>query len=486
MEDDAGSSCRRRIIATLLIVLAVVAVSALGGAQTAGPESAVTPDQTMDRVVAILSPSVLAAVLILLGLSAFFSASEMAFFTIHRVRLRALRESGGLTGVLVATMMDHPGRLLTTVLVGNMIANVLISVLLPARVERLLAEVGGMPAVPAYVVTVCLCTAALVFFGEITPKIVAVRINEVFARAAVVPLQAADALLTPIRWAVLHITDFLFRVTRLNGIQAAPFITDEEFKSVLADTEAHGGVIEAEEGQMIQGILEMGDALVREILVPRPDVVALPYNATVRQAVEVYREHEYSRMPVFVDDLDHVTGILFAKDLLPYLSRGELEAPIKKIARPAYFVPETMTVRGFLKDVQRRRVHLAIVVDEYGGTEGIVTLEDALEEVVGEIRDEDEDEDLVVERLDERTYRIGGNLPLDDLSELLGVPIEDEEHETVAGFLMEQSNKVLEVGDRVAYGGAVFTVEAMKGKRASSLVLELAPAADASSAEAAK
>jgi CBS domain containing-hemolysin-like protein len=421
------------------------------------------------------------AVVVLLGFSAFFSGSETALFSIHKVRLRGMKEEPGISGRLVARMMDHPARLLTTILVGNMIVNTLTSVLLGTRIENLFQGYFGLSAGSAYLMAVGVCTGILVLFGEITPKVFAVRTSEMFARFTVLPLIGVEVLLRPLQALLLRLTGFLFRITRFHEIQVAPFITDEEFKSVLSEGEAHG-VIEEEERQMIQGILEFTDARVREILVPRPDVVAVPEDATVAEALSVFREHEFSRMPVYSEDLDDITGILVAKDLLPSFAQGELSRPVKTLVRPPYFVPETMTVQQFVKDAQRHRTHLAAVVDEYGGTAGIVTLQDAIEEVVGDILDEDEQEAPAYELLSPGEYRLKGSLTLDKLSELVGVSIEDEEHTTVAGFLMYQTHKIPEVGDQLQYSGLLFTVEACDGKRASAVRIRVLPKEEEGSA----
>jgi CBS domain containing-hemolysin-like protein len=271
---------------------------------------------------------------------------------------------------------------------------------------------------------------------------------------------------------LLHFTDFLFRVTRFNDIKAAPFITDDEFRSVLTDSEAQG-VIDEEEGQMIQAILEFSDAHVKEILIPRPDVVALSKDATVAEAITLFREHGFSRMPVFEEDLDHISGLLVMKDLLPSITKGELDRPARELARVPRYVPESMTIHRFVKDAQKTRTHLAVVVDEYGGTEGIVSLEDALEEVVGHIQNEDVEEEPLFDELRQGVYQVDGGLPLDELSELIGVELKDEEHETVAGFFIEKAKRLPEPGDWVEHCGVVFIVEKVDGKRVSSLRVEI-------------
>jgi putative hemolysin len=252
----------------------------------------------------------------------------------------------------------------------------------------------------------------------------------------------------------------------------APFITDDEFLSVLSEGEATGA-IERGEREMIQGILEFSEVMLKEVLVPRPDMIALHEAATIREAVDLFREQEYARMPVYRENLDDITGILYAKDLLPFAEQSDVDRPITPLLRKAHFVPETMTVAGFVKMAQRLRTHMAIVVDEYGGTEGLITLQDALREVVGDIGDDVEEGSPGYTKLQEGVYRIDGSLSLHELEELTGVPFEDEEHTTVAGFLMDKTDKIPGVGDRIEHAGVKFTVEKMDGKRVALLRLQV-------------
>jgi len=262
-------------------------------------------------------------------------------------------------------------------------------------------------------------------------------------------------------------------VTGFSRVRPAPFMTDDEFKSLLSEGEATGA-IESDERQMIQGILEFSDVMLREILVPRPDMVAVEDSATVEAALAVFREHEYSRMPVYKEDLDHIVGVLYAKDLLIALEEKGGEAPVRPIARKVQFVPETMTVADFMRVAQRTRAHLAIVVDEFGGTEGLVTLQDALREVVGDIGEEDDlDEAPACTEVEAGVFTVEGSLPLDELARLTGVEADADEHTTVAGFVMEQSDKIPEAGDRIEHEGVVFTVEVVEGKRVEKLRIEV-------------
>ena len=483
-----------------LLVCCAVAIAIAGIAQPVAEQTPVTPNPAADshespidslpdateipREAERLFPKyfpmpIIVGIGILLFCSAFFSGSETAFFSINRLRMRTLKDDGTATGSLIAQTMEHPGRLLTTILIGNMIVNTLTGIVLGSRAEEFFAELAPQfHPVVSYVVAVTMVTGLLVFVGEITPKVFAVQASERVARVVVFPILATDRLLAPVRDGLLGLTNLLFKVTRFHETRAAPFITDDEFKSALTDGEVQG-VIEEDERQMIQGILEFSDAQLREILVPRQDAIALAEDSTVAQAHALYREHQYSRMPVYRENMDQIVGTLVAKDLLPYISRGETDRKLQGLIRPPHFVPATMTVRQFVQDAQRHRTHLAVVVDEYGGTAGIVTLEDAMEQVVGDIMDEGEHEEPGFTQREDGVYALDGDFSLDDLNDLLGTKLNDEEHETIAGFLMHLSEKVLEPGDTLDKEGVRFTVAECEGKRVSSVLVQVLQAGDA-------
>lgn len=445
-------------------------------AETWGGALSTAPPQAREPWTRYMPVSMLFAIAGLLGLSAFFSGSETAFFSIHKIRLRAMAGDARYTARLVARMLEQPGHLLTTILVGNILSNVLIGVLLGTRIEQVFRHSVGLSPVLAYPIAVAVAAIAIVFFGEILPKVVAVTMSETFARTTAVPLAGAARVLAPLRAGVMRLTDLIFQAVGFHESHAAPFITDDELKSVISETDV-AGVIEEEEREMIRGILEFSNVTLREILVPRLDIIAIPREASVAEALATIRKHEFSRLPVYQDDLDHITGVLMMKDLLPPFAKGKEDTPVAQLARPPHFVPEVMKVQQFVKEAQRRRTHLAIVVDEFGGTAGIVTLEDAIEEVVGDILDENEQEEDGPEHLGEGVYRVEGGMDLEDLSELIGRTLEDEEHETVAGLLMNHTDKVLETGDQVELSGILFTVESCDNKRVGHVRLQILPEA---------
>ncbi len=472
--DTGGEASRsRRPQAAVLVCLCLAAGLALSGAGRVAAGDGASTEAAVPWFT-VLTPNLLMIAVVLACLSAFFSASEVAYFSLHKVKLRAMGESPAPLARLAARNMEQPGALLATLLMGNTIVNVLLGTVLGEPMAQVFERSFLMPTARAYFLSVVVTTAGLLLTCEVFPKVMVLRYNAVYAQAAALPVFVVDHLMRPLRALTMAFVAFLFRVTRFSELPPAPFMTDDEFRAVLVDSEA-SGVIEEEERQMIQGIIEFSDTTVREILVPRPDMIALRATATAAEALDAVREHEYSRMPVYRDDLDDIIGVLHAKDLLPLVESGKMDTLIQDVARPAQFVPETMSLADFLKTAQRLHSHLALVVDEYGGTRGMVTLQDALREVVGDIGEEDDGLELLCETLGTGRYRVDGALPLEDLEELIGIVVDDEEHTTVAGFLMSQSEKIPEAGDEIVYAAVRFRIEEVREKRVMRVLIDCPP-----------
>lgn len=412
----------------------------------------------------ILTPGVLTLTLILACISAFFSSSEIAFLSLNKVELRAMGASNSWMMRLIPHLLKSPGSLLTTILMGNTIVNAILSITLAEPLAEVFTISFRFPAPQSYTLSVIITTATLVFFCELIPKVFAAIRPQTLAVSAALPLFLVDRLMAPLRQATVSLVGYMFKATRLSQIEPAPFLTDEEFITLVTEGEA-SGLIEEEERQMIEGILEFNDVTLDEILVPRPDIVGVKEGANVREALDIVREHEYSRMPVYRDNLDHVTGILYAKDLLPALEEGSLDKSIDGYVRRPHFVSANMSVGDFVKMAQRLSIHIAIAVDEYGGTEGLVTLQDALREVVGDIGEEDDEDELLFKAVGEGAWQIAGNYPLDEFEEQTGISSGDEEHTTVGGFLMALSDKILEPGDELEYSGLHFSIQEVHKKR---------------------
>jgi CBS domain containing-hemolysin-like protein len=238
------------------------------------------------------------------------------------------------------------------------------------------------------------------------------------------------------------------------------------------------GEIEEEEKELIHSIFEFGDTIVREVMVPRPDVVAVEDTATLHDVQALVLEHGYSRIPVFHEDLDDILGVVFAKDVLKAMHQGDIDRPLTEVCRPARVVPESKKVADLLREMQREKFHQAMVIDEYGSITGIVSLEDLLEELVGEITDEYDTEEPDVVEVGDGVYRVSGKASIDDVNELLGAELPDEEWDTVAGLILDLFGKIPDVGEDTVFQGLRFEVEDVQGRRVAKVLITREPVAN--------
>jgi CBS domain containing-hemolysin-like protein len=250
-------------------------------------------------------------------------------------------------------------------------------------------------------------------------------------------------------------------------------VSERELELILAGAE-ESGIIEAQEEEMIHSILELEETPVREIMTPRVEMVAIEAEASLEDFLHLFREHRYSRVPVYKESVDHIVGVAYAQDLLDYYCEEDLKGrTVASIAHPPYFVPENLDAWSLLRELRRRKVHMAIVVDEFGGTAGLVTLEDVMEEIVGEIYDEtDEPEDLAIRRLPDGSFSIQAQTPVDEVSEVLGVELPEGEYDTLSGFLYEQFGRIPGVGESVEWQGFRFVVESADQRRIERVRVE--------------
>jgi len=308
---------------------------------------------------------------------------------------------------------------------------------------------------------------AVLALGELLPRAWAIRHPEGVARLLAGPV----VIMSTILWPVLVVVRVVF--LRLSGQAAptAPLVAEEELR-LLMNAGEEQGLIEQEEREMIEGIIAFGDTLVREIMVPRVDIVALESGSTLEQALDVVSSSGHSRIPVYEGTLDHVIGILYAKDLIPALRHNDRSMPINSMLRPAHFVPETMKVNALLEDLQRRKVHMAIIVDEYGGTAGLATIEDLIEQIVGEIQDEYDTEEPSVQPVSDDEFVVDARLPIEDVNDLLDVHLTSETAERIGGLVYEHLGRVPRQGDQVDLGEVLVTVQSIKGMRAHKLRIE--------------
>lgn len=370
--------------------------------------------------------------------SAFFSAAEMAFIAANRIRLRHLAEQGSRVARGYLEAFARPERLLSTAMMGVTIAHVSASALTTAVLLPLVGEAGPLWAT-------ALLTPLMLVFGEIVPKALTQPRATAVALWTYDPLRIASRLLTPVVWTANRLVGGLLRGLGRQE-RRDPFVSRDDLR-LLFETEPAGTTdVREEEREMIEGIFDLGETTVRETMVPLVDVVAVPEEATVAEAVARIRESGHSRLPVYHERIDHVVGVVMALDIL---HRGAGESTIKDLIRPAYYVPETKRIDDLLRDLQRQRIQLAVVVDEYGGSQGIVTVEDILEEIVGEIQDEHDTAPSAVTPLPDGSYLVAARIGIDELNEALAWRLPKRDYETVGGLILSILGRIPRPGEQV-------------------------------------
>ena len=422
------------------------------------------------------SSTPLISLLILIALHAFFAAADIAIVSIHKPRLAQLVEQGHRPAHLVARLAEDATRLLaTTQLTLKLLAFLAVALAASTYADVLAGWLAGLnPAWSSsfsHSLAVLLITVVLVFLmlivGELLPKTLAARHPEVLAFMAIYPLSAVSILASPLARLVTAFSRWLTRSSGAPTGVGLSFVTEEEIKT-LVDAGEEGGVLEEEEKEMIYSIFELGDTLAREVMVPRIDMVAIEADASIDEALAVIMEAGHSRIPVYEGSIDNIVGILYAKDLLRYWNNRQ-DLQLKQLLREPYFIPETKKADELLQELQRRKVHMAIVVDEYGGTAGLVTIEDILEEIVGEIQDEYDTEEAMVQMLGPGEAVFDGRIDIDDVNHLLDVNLPTEESDTLAGLIYSRLGRVPVVGDRVQCEQVELVVTAVAGRRIKSV-----------------
>jgi putative hemolysin len=397
--------------------------------------------------------------------AALASGTETALTSVGRLRVRFLAEQGSKAAGILQRLRADPNRYLSTVLFTNTLALIVASTATTLLTDSLFAKWGIPAAFHLWLALLVsfLLSVVLLIAAEVTPKTLAIRYAERVALAAAGPVDRLATALGPVLWAVTIVS------RALTGGRAAraPYLTEQELLTLLHVSEEQG-VIEEQEHQMIHGIIEIGDKTVREIMVPRTDIVAVERSAPLKEIVKVFKEHRHTRLPVYQVDIDHVVGLLHTKDLLLYYTLSSAqEFDIEKMLRPIRFTPEQKKVDELLHEMRTEKVHMMIVLDEYGGTAGLVSLEDLLEEIVGEIRDEydsAEEEELVV--LNDHEARVDAGFPLEELNSRLGLAIEESgDYDSVGGYVHAQLGRIATTGDSFKAGRATWTVEKVKGRR---------------------
>jgi CBS domain containing-hemolysin-like protein len=416
---------------------------------------------------------------ILVVLNGLFVAAELALVTVRRSRLQQLTEEGKSGARRTSRLVEQPGRFLAVIQLGITFVGFLAAAFAGASLADNLAEAlpfGNASQAIALVLVTLIVSLISIVFGELVPKAWALAHAERIALLASGPVELAGRLLAPIVWLLTTITA---GITRLLGIREVERdrITSEEIR-ILVQRGEEQGVIEAEEEQMIGAVLELGERRVHEVMVPRIDIVALPVEGTLQDVVDAIVREGHSRIPIYQESIDNIVGIFYAKDLLPYLVGEDRPPDVRSLARPPLFVPESMLVDDLLHSLQRRKVHIAIVLDEYGGTAGLVTIEDLIEEIVGEIQDEYDTEEPMIVSLSPGEARVDGRAAVDDLVEHFGVSLDgtdQDEYDTVGGLIYHRIGGIPKVGDVVEVGSLSLTVETTDGRRVGKVLAARRP-----------
>lgn len=429
--------------------------------------------------------SELLALIFFLGLNSALAAARAAMVSASKARLRQMHDQQVDGAKLALSVAEDATRLIATLKLAQTICRFFVAALSALMFTLPLAEgLRGWPSLAeqayplAFLIVVTTTALAVVGVIEVIPEAWAWRAPENSALFFAPLVAALEWVLAPFVRLMLALSA---RVTSPIAGQRTPLVTQEEIKT-LVDAGEEGGAIEEDEKEMIYSIFDISDTLAREIMVPRIDVLAFDVEMPAPAAVEAVLQAGHSRVPVYQDNIDHVLGLLYAKDLLRMWKEGGQAATLSALLRPAYFIPETKKVNELLAELQQQRIHLAIVVDEYGGTAGIVTLEDIVEEIVGEIRDEyDANEEAQMERVSDTEYIFDARIDLDEVNELLKLELPTTDSDSLSGFIYTELGHVPLVGEVVHTANAQFEVLTVVGRRIRKVRARLAPPADLNS-----
>ena len=409
----------------------------------------------------------IAIIAVLIVFSAFFSMSETAFTSANQVRLKKMAKDGDARAQKTLDILDNYDKFLTTILIGNNLVNIASSSLATIMFGILLMDITGDSGVS--LVSTVVMTIVVLICGEITPKTVAKRSPEKYAMRVCSVVHTVEVVFSPVSWLF---TKFTNSIGRRVGAEA-PTMTEDELE-VMIDEIEDDGVIEESESKLIKSAIRFDDTPVGEVFVPRVDIVGIEEGSSVEDLGRLFSSSGYSRLPVYRDSIDNIVGVVYSKEFYSSLFDGR-EFSIRTIAKPVKYVPETMSIATVLSDFQKSKVHMAVVLDSYGGTMGIVTLEDVLEELVGDIWDESDDiqQDLVP--LGDGRYAVNGDANIFDVMDRLEVDFDPGEYEdySVTGYVFYRLGRTPMRGDVVATGRVTITVKTVKGRRATDCVFEV-------------
>ena len=413
-----------------------------------------------DTAVTAVGVAVLA---VLMGLSAFFSSSEIAMFSLAKHRIEALVEEGKPGSKTLRDLKEDPHRLLVTILVGNNIVNIAMSSIATGLLALYLSQ-GEAVAVATFGIT-----ALVLLFGESAPKSYAVENTESWALKIARPLRASEYVLLPLIVTFDYLSRVVNKVTGGRSAIETSYVTRDEIQDMI-ETGEREGVIEEDEREMLQRIFRFNNTIAKEVMTPRLDMTGIPKEAGVEEAIQTCIQSGHARLPVYEGSLDNVIGVVHIRDLVRDLNYGAADAAdleLEDFIQPTLHVPESKNVDELLTEMRENRMHMVIVIDEFGTTEGLVTMEDMIEEIVGEILEGEEEEPI--DYLDDETVVVRGEVNIDEVNEALEIDLpEGEEFETIAGFIFNRAGRLVEEGESIEYDGVRITVEQVENTRIMS------------------
>ncbi len=420
----------------------------------------------------------LGLIIFLIILNAFFAASEIAIISLNKTKLNLMGNEGDKKASLLIKLLDEPSKLLATIQIGVTLAGFFASASAATTISKPVAQFfknmnfPGSDKVSLILVTIVLSYLTLVF-GELFPKRIALQYSESIAKFAVRPIIVISAILLPFVKVLTSSTNLLVRILGIRSDNLEEMVSEEEIRMMIHVGEENG-VINETEKEMIDGIFEFDNTLAKEIMTPRTDVFAVDIETPINEIIDSLIEEQYSRVPVYENDIDNIIGILYIKDIIPMLRTDNLTTErLKSLIRVPYFVPETKNIDTLFKELQSTKNYLALLIDEYGGFSGIVTMEDLIEEVMGNIFDEYDDSCDIIKKVDNSTYFLDGSATIDDINETLDLQLPSDNFDTISGFVLDILGSIPKEDEEVTveYENLVFKVTKIEEKRIRQLLM---------------
>ncbi|CAK7023370.1 hemolysin family protein [Tissierella sp.] len=393
---------------------------------------------------------------ILIGLSAFFSASETALVSLSKIRLRRMVEDNEKNAKLISNLVENPNKLLGAILIGNNVVNIGASAIATSIAIDLYGSKGAL-------ISTIVMTILILVFGEVTPKSLAAQNSEKTSVKVARPISFVTIVFKPLISILTFVTNGIVRLLGGTKTGTQPLITEDELKTIV-NVSHEEGVLEGEERQMIYNVFEFGDSHAKDVMTPRTNMAVVNINSTYSELLEFLKEENFSRIPVYDEDIDDIVGIMHVKDLILYVDNKD-NFKLKDIIRPAYYTYEFKSTAELFDEMRLNRIPVAIILDEYGGTVGMVTTEDLVEEIVGEIKDEYDEEHEDIEVIKEDEYLVDGSTKLDLLNEMIGTNIESEDFDSIGGFVIGILDRFPEENEIIEYENLKFIIEKIEKNR---------------------